>query len=97
MPDHDDVRFSFFTRDLARRMRRPRQYPTSPASSDALEQLCGGVSPDEPPASVRMELSDAPNLDDLGLTPIPSSVMFDDDTPTLPFIPPAPQSSQLAF
>jgi len=94
MIDHDDVRFSFFTRELARRQRRPRQYPTSPVRQDALEQLCGGVSVEDPgPPSVRMLLSDAPGLDDLGLTPIPSSVMFDDEAETLPFIPPAPRST----
>jgi hypothetical protein len=42
MIDQDDVRFSGFTRDLARRHRRPRSYPPSPLRSDALEQLCGG-------------------------------------------------------
>jgi len=43
MIDHDDVRFSSFTRDLARRHRRPRSYPPPPPSpADALEQLCGG-------------------------------------------------------
>jgi len=43
MTDHDDVRFSSFTRDLARRHRRPRSYPPPPSTrADALEQLCGG-------------------------------------------------------
>lgn len=42
MLDHDDVRFSVFTRDLARRHRRPRSYPRIPATTDCLEQLCGG-------------------------------------------------------
>lgn len=42
MFDHDDVRFSAFTRDLARRHRRPRSYPKTPATTDCLEQLCGG-------------------------------------------------------
>ena len=42
MIDHDDVRFSSFTRDLARRHRRPRSYPPAPTRADALEQLCGG-------------------------------------------------------
>ena len=43
MIDHDDVRFSSFTRDLARRHRRPRSYPPPPTTrADALEQLCGG-------------------------------------------------------
>ncbi|MBX3204124.1 MAG: hypothetical protein KF764_03595 [Labilithrix sp.] len=43
MIDHDDVRFSSFTRDLARRHRRPRSYPPPPPlPADALEQLCGG-------------------------------------------------------
>ncbi len=43
MIDHDDVRFSSFTRDLARRHRRPRSYPAPPTTrADALEQLCGG-------------------------------------------------------
>jgi hypothetical protein len=46
MIDHDDVRFASFTRDLARRHRRPRSYPPPPAlPADALEQLCGGVVP----------------------------------------------------
>jgi hypothetical protein len=44
MIDHDDLRFSTFTRDLARRHRRPRSYPPSPARPDALEQLCGGAT-----------------------------------------------------
>lgn len=44
MIDHDDMRFSSFTRDLARRIRRPRSYPTPPPFlHDALEQLCGGL------------------------------------------------------
>lgn len=39
----DDARFSSFTRDLARRHRRPRSYPPPPSvMADALEQLCGG-------------------------------------------------------
>jgi hypothetical protein len=39
----DDVRFASFTRDLARRHRRPRSYPPPPSvMADALEQLCGG-------------------------------------------------------
>jgi hypothetical protein len=42
MMDHDDVRFSSFTRDLARRHRRPRSYPMPPVKQDVLEQLCGG-------------------------------------------------------
>jgi hypothetical protein len=46
MIDRDDVRFSSFTRDLARRHRRPRSYPPPPsgvaARVDALEHLCGG-------------------------------------------------------
>jgi len=43
MFDHDDLRFSSFTRDLARRHRRPRSFPPCPARPDALEQLCGGA------------------------------------------------------
>jgi hypothetical protein len=41
----EDALFAHFTRGLARRQRRPREYPAPPAStiSDALEQLCGGV------------------------------------------------------
>lgn len=42
MNDNDDVRFSNFTRDLARRHRRPRAYAPPPPPADALEQLCGG-------------------------------------------------------
>ncbi|MBX3231127.1 MAG: hypothetical protein KIT84_37320 [Labilithrix sp.] len=39
----DDARFASFTRDLARRHRRPRSYPPPPSVlADALEQLCGG-------------------------------------------------------
>jgi hypothetical protein len=41
--DQDDVRFSSFTRDLARRHRRPRSYPAPMVQGDALEQLCGGA------------------------------------------------------
>jgi hypothetical protein len=65
MIDHDDVRFSSFTRDLARRHRRPRSYPRSPARTDALEQLCGGgaVVPD-PTASTL--IVDVPSELDLG-------------------------------
>ncbi len=44
MMDHDDVRFSSFTRDLTRRHRRPRSYPPPPVRQDVLEQLCGGGS-----------------------------------------------------
>lgn len=44
MIDHDDARFSSFTRDLARRQRRPRSYPPAPMRQDVLEQLCGGGS-----------------------------------------------------
>lgn len=41
----DDARFASFTRDLARRHRRPRSYPPPPSvMADALEQLCGGSS-----------------------------------------------------
>lgn len=41
--DQDDVRFASFTRDLARRHRRPRSYPPPPPMpQDVLEQLCGG-------------------------------------------------------
>jgi hypothetical protein len=41
----EDALFAHFTRGLARRQRRPREYPAPPPStiSDALEQLCGGV------------------------------------------------------
>ncbi len=42
MIDLDDFRFASFTRDLARRHRRPRSYPPPPVRADALEQLCGG-------------------------------------------------------
>jgi hypothetical protein len=53
MIDHDDVRFTSFTRDLARRHRRPRSFPPSPIRSDALEQLCGGGKvPVAPPSSL---------------------------------------------
>lgn len=98
MIDHDDVRFSFFTRDLARRQRRPRMFPTSPVRTDALEQLCGGgTMEEEERPSVRMLLAEGPSLDDLGLTPLPSALMLDDEAETLPFIPPAPPSSQLSL
>lgn len=41
--EHEDLRFHSFTRDLARRHRRPRNYPPPPSvRADALEQLCGG-------------------------------------------------------
>lgn len=49
---HDDLRFSGFTRDLARRQRRPRAYPSAPVRSDALEQLCGGAAVVEAAPSV---------------------------------------------
>lgn len=64
MIDHDDVRFSSFTRDLARRQRRPRSFPQSPTRPDALEQLCGGgaIVPDAAPSMV---LIDAPSELDL--------------------------------
>ena len=43
MIDLDDFRFASFTRDLARRHRRPRSYPPPPpVRAAALEQLCGG-------------------------------------------------------
>ena len=54
MIDHDDMRFSSFTRDLARRHRRPRSYPPPPARADALEQLCGGGTMVLPPSSVTL-------------------------------------------
>lgn len=58
----DDARFSSFTRDLARRHRRPRSYPPPPSvMADALEQLCGGshaVAPMEYPSMPTLE--DAP-------------------------------------
>ena len=64
MIDQDDVRFSSFTRDLARRHRRPRSYPPPPARQDVLEQLCGGSS---------VSLPSAPSLATLatlaGITP----------------------------
>jgi len=54
MFDHDDTRFSSFTRDLARRHRRPRSYPAPPPFlADALEQLCGG-SRVHPPSSTTL-------------------------------------------
>lgn len=70
MIDNDDVRFSTFTRDLARRQRRPRSYPASPARADALEQLCGGTTPIPPAASstaVLWTLAGATDLTDLDL------------------------------
>ena len=71
MVDQDDVRFSSFTRDLARRHRRPRSYPPSPIRSDALEQLCGGatISGSDLPANfVWPDLSDTqlPDVPDFG-------------------------------
>lgn len=61
MLDHDDVRFSAFTRALARRQRRPRSFPVTPATTDCLEQLCGGgsvIAIPEPPPSDAEPLSD---------------------------------------
>lgn len=61
MLDHDDVRFSVFTRALARRQRRPRSFPAIPATTDCLEQLCGGgsvVAVPEPPGTDPEPLSD---------------------------------------
>jgi hypothetical protein len=55
MHDQDDVRFRSFTRDLARRIRRPRAYPRPPARADVLEQLCGGtVVVPMPPSTVSL-------------------------------------------
>jgi len=74
MMDHDDARFSSFTRDLARRQRRPRSFPPSPTRADALEQLCGGgaVVPPTPeaspsaPATLPQALADQFDIDDHG-------------------------------
>jgi len=69
MTDHDDVRFSSFTRDLARRHRRPRSYPPPPTRADALEQLCGGSTIVVAPPNLAMlprwadDLSDLSDLD----------------------------------
>jgi hypothetical protein len=82
MIDQDDVRFSSFARDLARRHRRPRSYPPSPARTDALEQLCGGgsVIPDAPPSMIWPEnLLENENLSEIEL---PGS--GDDDAADLP-------------
>jgi hypothetical protein len=55
MPRFDDTRFTLFTRDLARRQRRPRAYPDAPPRPDALEILCAsnvraeGDKPSAPP------------------------------------------------
>jgi hypothetical protein len=67
MIDQDDVRFSSFTRDLARRHRRPRSFPHSPVRNDALEQLCGGgqVSPDSV-SMIRLPDTSEFELPDLG-------------------------------
>jgi hypothetical protein len=72
MIDQDDVRFSGFTRDLARRHRRPRSYPPSPVRSDALEQLCGGSvaysadpQPIWPDALSEAELPEIPELPEI--------------------------------
>ena len=48
----DDLLFANFSRDLARRQRRPRSYPRAPAVlADALEQLCGGGTIAIPPSA----------------------------------------------
>jgi hypothetical protein len=71
MIDHDDVRFSSFTRDLARRHRRPRSYPPPPSVvADALEQLCGDGRAHPPPASSARWPEDLSEID------------FNDDEPS---------------
>jgi len=61
----DDARFASFTRDLARRQRRPRSYPPPPSVlSDALEQLCGGGTVTMPPVSMPL-LPDEQSVSDL--------------------------------
>ena len=78
MMDHDDARFSSFTRDLARRQRRPRSFPRSPTRPDALEQLCGGLQIIAPEVSVSM----------FGLPEVPSEIdlvdVEDDDAASRP-------------
>jgi hypothetical protein len=73
MIDHDDVRFSSFTRDLARRHRRPRSYPPPPpVVADALEQLCGDGRVSPPSSSIALPRWP----DDL------SEIDLDDDEPS---------------
>jgi hypothetical protein len=60
MARHDDLRFLAFTRDLARRQRRPRLYPAPPAPTDVLEQLCGAG----PAAAAPMTLTFPPLPDE---------------------------------
>ena len=67
MIDHDDVRFSSFTRDLARRHRRPRSYPPPPTRADALEQLCGGSTIVVAPPNLAMLPRWADDLSDLDM------------------------------
>jgi hypothetical protein len=58
MPRFDDHRFTLFTRDLARRQRRPRAYPNDPPRPDALEILCASRMPpsgDKPSAPALLE------------------------------------------
>jgi len=65
----DDTRFASFTRDLARRQRRPRSYPAPPSViSDALEQLCGGGTVTMPPMSMPLlpDEQSVSDLDDVG-------------------------------
>lgn len=62
----DDVRFASFTRDLARRHRRPRSYPPPPSvMADALEQLCGGSTVVVPAAFSLPALPDEQSVHDL--------------------------------
>ena len=67
----DDARFASFTRDLARRHRRPRSYPPPPSvMADALEQLCGGSSVVVAAAELSMpalpDEQSVTDLDDIG-------------------------------
>jgi hypothetical protein len=76
----DDVRFAAFTRDLARRHRRPRSYPPPPSvMADALEQLCGGsLSVIPAPSLEGLDLSMPLLPDEASLLDL-SAPHFDDD------------------
>jgi hypothetical protein len=71
MLDHDDAVFHAFTRNLARRHRRPRSYPKAPTPVDALEHLCGGGTvfavPESNPSLTEL-LDDDTGGEELGLS-----------------------------